>query len=207
MSFNGNFVLSGRGEDLDAIRRDLDGQLAVNLQDAALMGTDVWYNLRRARAMFKLQDPPPPPAEPKTDISNMSLTGTVTDGILQNDDFVAQLPFMRIEGRGSVNLPEATVDYEATAKILERPEFVSDASEEELAEFTSAEIPLKITGPLAAPEIRPAIDTMFKDELKEKAEEKLLDALLGDEEPAEGQDAEDVLKEKLNDKLKDLFKK
>ncbi|MEM6511758.1 MAG: AsmA family protein [Pseudomonadota bacterium] len=210
-AFNGQFRLSGRGEDLDAIRRDLDGTLAIELSDGALLGTDVWYQLRKARATFTLQEPPPEPEELRTEISTLSATGTVTDGVLSNDDFLAQLPFMRVTGGGSVNLPEATVDYRATASILERPEFLDAASEEELAEFTAAEIPLTITGALAAPSIRPDVGKMFENRLRDEAEEKVLERLLGDDVPAEGETVEDVvedkLKEAVGDRLRDLFNK
>ncbi|MEM1173950.1 MAG: AsmA family protein [Pseudomonadota bacterium] len=206
-AFNGSFVLAGRGEDLDAIRRDLDGTLSVNLSDGALLGTDVWYQMRKARATFTLQEPPPEPAELRTEISTLSATGTVTDGVLRNEDFLAQLPFMRVTGSGSVNLPEATVDYRATASILERPEFLEGATEDELAEFTAAEIPLNITGPLAAPSIRPDVGKMFENRLRDEAEDKVLERLLGDDAPAEGESVEDALKDKVGDKLKDLFKR
>ncbi len=206
-AFNGSFVLSGQGEDLDAIRRDLDGTLAVSLSDGALLGTDVWYQMRKARATFTLQEPPPEPDELRTEITTLTATGTVTDGILSNEDFLAQLPFMRVTGAGTVNLPEATVDYRAVASILERPEFLEGASEEELAEFTAAEIPLNITGPLAAPSIRPDVGKMFENRLREEAEEKVLDRLLGDDAPEEGESVEDALKDAVGDKLKDLFKK
>lgn len=213
--FDGAFQLAGRGADIDAIRRDLDGTLAITLADGAYLGTDLWYQLRRARALLKQEAPPAAPTEPKTEFSSVTATGVVTDGIMRNDDFVAELPFMQLAGKGSVNLVEASVDYDMTARILERPELAGAASEQELAELTEASIPLKITGPLASPSIRPDIGGMLKDRLRDEAEQALRDRLLGDEETAEGEappeSLEDALKQKaeeeLGDKLKDLFKK
>ena len=48
---NGTFRLGGSGADVDAIRRDLDGTLSIELIDGAWEGTDVWYELRKARSL------------------------------------------------------------------------------------------------------------------------------------------------------------
>ena len=216
-TINGAFVLSGSGDTLAAIQQSLDGNLSFELQNGAFEGTDVWYELRRARALFK-QEPAPEPVLPaRTEFSNVRATGPVTDGIFRNDDLLAELPFMRLTGKGSVDLPKAEVDYRLTARVLEKPEFASGATEEELKEFTEAVIPVRITGPLASPSIKPDVEDMLKRELKKKAEEELLDRLFGgsddetgDEELTEKQkkkkkkkkDKEDL----LEDAIKDIFK-
>jgi len=219
--FDGNFELSGRGEDIDAIRRDLDGRLSVRLVDGALVGTDVWHQIRSARALFKGETPPPAPNPPRTEFSTLRASGVVTDGVLESNDFLAELPFLQVTGRGSVNLGEATVDYTASARVLEKPEFASGATDAELDEFTEAVIPLSISGPLSEPTIRPDIGGLVKkrlqqevqergDELKQRALDKLLG---GDDEEAEDaaegeeQSAEDAVKEELENKLKNLLKR
>ena len=209
-SIDGNFKLAGSGDNLSAIRRDLDGTMAFTLSDGAYEGTDIWHQLRSARARLKGEQPPAPTLPSRTRFSTVSATGTVTNGIMRNDDFRAELPYLQLTGRGSVNFIEASLDYSMTARVLERPEFVGGASEAELAEFTEAVIPLAITGPLVAPKVRPDIEALLKERVEEEVKKRLLDKLLGDPAQEEGQqegeepkDAEDVLK----DKLKDLFKR
>ncbi|MDJ0759530.1 MAG: AsmA family protein [Woeseiaceae bacterium] len=209
-TIDGSFRLAGTGKDMDAIRRDLDGTLSFSLSDGAYEGTDIWHQLRSARAKLRGEQPPEPELPPRTPFSGVSASGQVTDGIMRNDDFRADLPFLQLTGSGTVNFVEANVDYSMTARVLERPEFVTEATDEELAEFTEAVIPLKITGPLAAPKIRPDFEALFRQRVEEEAKKKILDKLLGGDESGEeeGQeegekDAEDILK----DKLKDLFKK
>lgn len=205
-SIDGNFRLAGTGADLDAIRRDLDGTMSFSLSDGAYEGTDIWHQLRSARAKLKGEQPPEPTLPPRTRFSSVSASGTVTDGVLRNEDFRAELPYLQLTGRGTVSFVEASLDYSMTARVLERPEFVSGATEAEIDEFTEAVIPLSITGPLAAPKVRPDIEALLKKRVEEEVKERLLDKLIGDEADEEGgeeQDAEDVLK----DKLKDLFKR
>ena len=211
---NGTFRLGGSGADMDAIRRDLDGNLSIELIDGAWEGTDVWYELRKARALVRGEAAPKAPGTPRTQFSSMKASGKVTDGVMQNDDFFAELPFMQVSGKGSVNFVEATVDYTATGRFLEKPEFVTDVSQEELDDFTKAVIPFRITGPLADPVIRPDVEEMLKDRAEEEARKVIMDKLFGDEEkeappegeePQEEKDLEDQLKDEAKKRLKDLL--
>lgn len=177
-TINGSFRLSGRGENLAAIQRSLGGNMSMELIDGAWEGTDLWYELRRARALYKQEPAPEPELPARTQFSSVKATGPVTDGVFRNDDLFAQLPFMQLTGKGSVDFPAAEVDYRMTARILENPEFATDATAEELDEFTEAKIPLRITGSLADPTIAPDIGEMLKEEVKEKVEEEIKDMLL-----------------------------
>jgi AsmA protein len=214
-TINGSFRLSGRGDDLAAIQRSLDGTMSMELKEGTWEGTDIWYELRRARALLKQEPAPEPELPARTRFSNVSMSGPVTDGVFRNDNLSAQLPFMQLTGKGDVDFAAAEIDYQLTARILERPEFIEGASEEELEEFTEAVIPLKISGPLADPSIVPDIEEALKEEVKEKVREKLFEKLLGgDDEPAENlteepageeEPEEKDDKDKLKDALRDLI--
>jgi AsmA protein len=220
---NGTFKLGGRGTDMNAIRRDLDGSMSIELLDGAWEGVDVWYEMRKARAYIKGEAEPEVPATPRTQFSSMKATGAVTNGVMQNDDFFAELPFMQVTGRGTVNFVEASVDYAVKGRVLEKPEFVTDVSQEELDDFTSAVIPFTISGPLASPSIRPDIEALLKERVEEEAKKLIIDKLLGgDDEPAEGaepaegedpaqeepeeeKDIEEQLKDEAKKRLRDLL--
>ncbi len=171
-TIDGTFALAGKGADIAAIQRDLSGKLSLELTDGSYVGTDVWYEIRRGRAAFKGEEPPEPQLPAKTDFSTVRLTGVVTDGVVRSDDLFAQLPFMQLTGRGQADLTAATVDYRLSARILERPEFLSDATAEELDEFTEAVIPLKITGPLASPSIKPDFEALLQDRIEDEIRDK-----------------------------------
>lgn len=220
----GGFKLSGSGKNLAAIRRDLDGSMAFSLADGAWEGTDLWHELRSAWALLKQKPAPEPSLPARTEFSNVRATGPVTDGVFRNDDLLAELPFLQLTGNGTVNLVEARVDYSMQARVLEQPEFIDAADEAELNDFTGAVIPLKITGPLDSPSIKPDIEAMLKAEVKravekegDKLKKRLIDELIGggkrpsddqetgegtaQEQPQEEQDPED----ELENALKKLF--
>lgn len=222
-SIRGNFTLQGAGKNFAEIRKDLDGNMGFELLDGTWEGTDIWHQLRTARALLKKQPPPEPRQPPRTEFSSVRATGSVTDGIFTNQDLLAELPFLQVTGRGKVDLVTATVDYAMQARVMERPEFVRGASEEELNDFTQAVIPLRITGSLASPSVRPDLEAMFearaKEVVKKKTDElkgKLLDKLIGapatESPPEEAQGEEPQEEEQLSPeeelkrKLKDMFK-
>ncbi|WP_405233065.1 AsmA family protein [Lentisalinibacter salinarum] len=225
-SLQGRFTLAGSGANLAEIRQDLGGDVGFELSDGAFEGTDLWYQIRRARAVFRRETPPQPSAEPRTPFSTIRGTGKVADGVLTNDDLFAELPFLRVTGAGTVDLAAATLDYGVRARVLERPDFIAGASEEELDEYTEAVIPIRITGSLADPSVRPDVEDMLRQEVKGRIEEekerlqkKLLERLgiepeeeaapadgenltPQDEQPAEEEESvEDQLKKKLKDLL------
>jgi AsmA protein len=219
-SINGTFELTGHGNDLGAIQSSLQGQMSFELLDGAWEGTDVWYELRRARALLKKEETPEPTLPARTPFSSVTASGPVTEGVFRNDNLLAELPFMRLTGNGSIDLPAATINYNMTARVFERPEFVEGATAEELDEFTEAVIPLKITGPLASPSIKPDVQKMLKKEAEKEVKKRLMDKLFGAEEeeessaeaPAEGAaeqapEEEEDDKDKLKDALKDLLKR
>jgi AsmA protein len=217
---NGHFQLQGAGQTLSAIQRDLDGNISIELADGAWEGTDIWHQLRAARAMYR-QEPAPEPSLPaRTEFSSVSASGAVLDGIFTNNDFLAELPFLQLSGAGMLDLVSTEVDYAMEVRVLDRPEFMGGATEEELADFTSTVVPLKITGLLSAPSVRPDIEGIFRarveeviEEKKEELRDQLINRLLGPEDPPpDGEDPEaqddEAVEEDPEEKLKrDLLKK
>jgi len=220
-TINGSFVLSGSGVDLNAIRQDLHGNISFVLADGAWLGTDIWYELRKARAKLKQETPPEPVLPARTEFTAVSASGVVTDGILTNKDFLAELPYLRLTGSGTADFVKASVDYRMDARVVESPELAGEISAEELKDFTSVIIPFKISGPLASPSIAVDIDVLIRREVEkqlEKEADKLIDRLFGrDKKPADGEtadgepegeqkkeepDAEDLIK----DALKSIFR-
>lgn len=179
----GNFKLAGRGNDMVAIRETLGGTMSLELANGAYEGTDIWYELRRARAMIKQEAPPEPQLPARTRFSSVKASGVVTNGVLRNEDLKAELPFMELTGAGDVDLAGGTVDYGLRARIFEKPELMGDATAEEIDDLTKAVIPLRISGSLAAPKVAPDVEELLKERVEEE------------------------IKEKLEDKLKDIFKR
>jgi len=179
----GNFKLGGRGNDLGEIRETLGGTMSFELLDGTYEGTDIWYELRRARAMLRKEEPPEPQLPARTSFTAVTASGVVTNGVLRNEDLKAELPFMELTGAGDVDLAKGTVDYGLRARIFERPELMGDATPDEIDDLTKTVIPLRISGSLASPKVAPDVEELLREQ------------------------AEEEIKEKLEEKLKDIFKR
>ena len=210
---NAAFRLDGRGGDMAALRRTLTGNLSFELKDGTLEGRDLWHELRRARALIRRETPPAPELPARTRFSQLSASGTVVDGVFANDDLQAELPFLRLSGKGRLDLVETTLDYTLKARFIEQPELMGDVSAAELDDFTKAVLPIRITGPLAAPDFGLDLAEAARARVKEEVTDRLLDFLGrgGDEEAAadpdaapgdQAQDLEDVVKDRLRELLR-----
>lgn len=175
---NGSFKLSGRGSDMGAIQRTLGGDISMELVNGAFEGTDIWYELRKARALIRQEEPPEPKLPARTEFGKVVLSGPVSDGVFNNDQLEAVLPFMQLTGGGKVNFVEATVDYNVNARVFEKPELIGDdVTEKELKDLSKIRIPITITGPIVSPSVKPDTQKLVEEAAKKEVEKVLKDKL------------------------------
>jgi len=175
---NGSFKLSGRGADLAAVQRTLGGNISMELVDGTFEGTDIWYELRKARALVRQEEPPEPELPARTRFSEVNLSGPVSDGVFNNDQLNAGLPFLQLTGSGKVDFVAATVDYNVTAQVFDKPELIGDdATAEELKDLSKVRIPILITGPITAPSVKPDTQKVVEEAVRKEVEDVLKDKL------------------------------
>ncbi len=216
---DGHARLSGEGRTSGQVSRRLAGDIGLTINDGAWEGTNIWYEIRRALALFKTQAPPEPPAENRTVFSRMQATATVSEGVMTTNDLVAELPFISLSGGGTVDLASSEINLNLVAVVRSDPELLADGLTGDIA---GKRIPLKITGTLDDPGVKPDFAVLLKEKAEEILLEKLgLGRLLGtepdtpedtadpenpDEQPKDPEDQlKDDIEEKIKDKLKDLF--
>lgn len=185
-----NLKLTGSGRTTDDIVKTLGGTLDFKVSDGALEGADLWYEIRRARALLRREPAPAQTGPARTPFTALSGTGTMKNGVLTNNDLTVAMQYLRVTGQGTVDLPNETLDYNLVTTVLKIPREDADAAQME--ELVDAQIPVRVTGALTDPKIRPDIEGYLKGKVKERVEE-------------ERQKIEEKVKEKIGDKLKDIF--
>jgi len=185
-----NAALTATGNTDAALFKTLSGKIDFNVKDGAVNGMDVWYEIRRAVALFKRQAVPErAPGVPKTAFEALSGSAVLTNGVLRNDDLIADLTYLKAKGKGTLALDTQAIDYRIVTEVYKLP---ADAAATGLADLKAAEIPVTITGTLADMKVRPDVEgylkARFKNEVDQKVEEK-----------------KEELKKKLGDKLKGLL--
>ncbi|MBL8202033.1 MAG: AsmA family protein [Chromatiales bacterium] len=211
-----NLAGTSVGATDDELLENLAGNLVFSLVDGTYKGMDVWYEIRRARALLSRLAPPARSGPEETPIKSLDLSGKLTDGVLRTDRFSAEIPFLRVAGDATVDLPKSRLDSKLTALVFEKPVFGDDTSLEDLV---NVRIPLTISGPVASPRVGVDLSKMVKEALRDTArqtlEQKVLERLgLGKpaEEAAPPADGEEPAPpapkaDPLKDALDRLFKK
>jgi AsmA protein len=171
-----NIKLAGEGRNSDALMKTLDGTVDFKVADGALEGADLWYEIRRARAVLKQQAVPARASgPPRTPFSALTGTGTMNDGVLRNNDLNIAMQYLKVTGQGTVDLPRNSLDYRLVTTVLKIPREGADTAQ--MQDMVDAQIPVKVSGSLSDPKVRPDLEKYLKGEVKKKVEEKLKDKL------------------------------
>ena len=155
------------GPTVGEIRHTLNGRMSFSFKNGAIQGLNVWNAIARAQALLKHQ-PPPAAAANQTEFADLHGSGSIRNGVLDNRDLVAQLPFLNLEGAGKLDLAENTLDYRLKAHITGTPRL---GAQSDLGGLAGKTIPLQITGTLTSPNVRPDISGALQSELQKKQEE------------------------------------
>src|SRR5690606_14343309 len=165
-----NLKLTGSGKTTDDIMRTLDGTVDFKVADGALEGADLWYEIRRARAVLRQQPIPERSGPARTPFTALTGSGTMNDGVLTNNDLNVAMQYLKVTGKGTVDIPNEQLDYRLIATVLRIPREDADAAQME--ELVDAQIPVTVTGSLTDPKIRPDIQGLIKEKVKERVEQE-----------------------------------
>ena len=167
-------------------------------------GVDIWHRIRSQRARLKGDPPPAPPEDPHTDIGQFDGTGTFSGGTMQNEDFTMQIPFLRLNGHGTVNLLEATLNYQLEARVTETPRFDDG---ETIDDLNGIVLPIVLSGALDSPNVRVDLGAAAASWATQQLRNRLLEALETDDEQTEGEPApEESSRDRIKRGLRELLK-
>lgn len=167
---NAQWNLTARGNTSDALLESLDGRMNFDVADGAIKGTDLWYELRRARALLEREAPPTQASTGETRFKSLKGSANVAKGVLDSRDFVMETDFLAVKGAGTLALPTQKVDYHLTATVYRVP---AEGAGAEMQSLESTDIPVRVSGTLADLKVRPDVQAQVKQKLTEKITDKL----------------------------------
>ncbi len=185
-----NIKVSATGSDTAELLRTLDGPMDFNVSDGAWEGMDLWYEIRRARAVLRQQAVPARSGPERTAFQSMRGTGILRNGVWNNNDLDIGLQYLKVTGKGTADLVKSELDYRLVATVLKIPG--ENAQTEGMTELVDAQIPILVSGPFAAPKVRPDIEGLLKNQAKQRLD-------------VEKKKLEDKVRDKLQDKLKGIL--
>ena len=158
-----------RGSTAAALTQALNGEGAVSLRDGAIKGLDLNSSLREVRAGVRRalgKETGTTVKTKKTDFSAMTASFQIRDGVLDNRDLALKSPLLRVAGAGSIDLVKGELDYGVKASVVASREGQGGAERADLAGVT---VPVKLYGPLAAPQYSIDFAAMLTPENLQKA--------------------------------------
>ena len=162
---NVNLKATAHGEGADATLKTLNGHFDMNVANGALEGIDLGYALAQAETLIEHQTLSNAPNDKRTKFDAFKMSAQITNGVASTQDLLISSAALKVAGQGSANLVNKTLDFSLLADTLKT---VGNAP---------LQIPVKITGTLADPTVRPDVEALAKSQLKQKLQEKVQGAL------------------------------
>ncbi len=182
--------LSTQGKRVDQLKSALDGNAEFALRDGKIKGFDIGYLLRRAQARLEGRTEPEP-KELSTDFTAITGTATIRNGVVRNDDLAGASPLLRVSGKGEVDLPRETIDYRATATVVNT---ATGQDGKALEQLKSIPVPIRIKGALSDPSISLDLESLAEEAAKGEAKKRI------------EEEVDKRLKDEGGEKVKELLK-
>jgi AsmA protein len=190
--------VAAAGADSDQMLAALNGNVGFVIDDGAVIGFNLTQGLAQAVALLKGGRAPAAQSK-NTEFTKLRGTAVIANGVLTNEDFRAVIPGIRVTGGGQVDLAKEEIDYEVIAAVQKGKK----ADEVGLGEISGENIPVRISGSLADPSIRPDLSAVIGDKVKDTVLDML--GIDSDDKKKKKKDGEDSPEEDLKKKLENLI--
>jgi AsmA protein len=167
----------------DALMKSLNGHVAADVDNGAVEGVDLWFEINRAIALVQKQGLPNGQSSGRTKFDAFKASADIVDGIASTKDLNIASQNLRVSGQGSTNLVTNAVNYQIKATLLKEAPGAAGTTGK-----TLADIPLNITGTTTNLSVRPDLEAMAKARVQQELDKH-----------------KDEIQQKLSDKLKGLF--
>ena len=161
-------VASGTGNTDQALIHSLNGKIDAVVKQGALNGIDIEYALQSAGMLLKRQVPAPHAGPQRTVFNTLIAHCTLANGMLKNDDLRIETDFLKVHGKGTLDMSSEAVNYQLAASTLSG----AHAGGNGLDALKGTEVPLTVTGTLSNPSVRPDVEALAKGQLGNMAKQK-----------------------------------
>ncbi len=151
--------LVGTGASQAALMRSLSGNASFNFNDGQWKGVNL---AQIARTVQSALTGAAAGEGSSTDFAELSSTFTVSNGVMATDNLRLLNPFVRLEGRGLVDIGAQTMDMRITPRAVNNAQGQGgDLSVAGLG------VPFRISGPWSRVSFRPALEDVVQNQLRD----------------------------------------
>ncbi len=161
--------LTMQGNTVSRMKKALNGNLSLNLNDGAIKGINIAKKLRDAQAMLGKGSAQTQSADQseKTDFSEFKASFYVNNGVAHNDDLLLKSPLLRLTGAGDIDIGNDRMNYLARATLVRTLE--GQGGRDNAGGVT---VPVRIAGPFSDLKYTLDFGAMAGDVARQKVEAK-----------------------------------
>lgn len=191
-----NLQINTHGKRVSHFKDNLNGTISTQLLDGAVKGINLAKSLRdfKAKISNKTDQQQSANSNEKTDFSALSASIHFVDGVGNSDDLDMKSPFLRVGGKGMVDLRANKLDYTAKVTVVNT---ATGQDGSDLSQLKDISIPVRISGPFDQLSYQLQFAQIGSEALKSALKAKAAPVL---------EEKKKELKEKVNEQLKDKLK-
>ena len=183
-----NIDVTTSGNSQKAMMSALNGSGSVRFENGAIRGINIAQLTRNV--LSAATSGWESGGTQSTDFSELGGTFTISQGVLTNNDLKMLSPLVRVNGKGSVNMPNQTLNYRVEPKLAATLEGQGGGTD-----VKGIEVPIIITGSWFNPKFAPDLAAVLNnregikdaiDAVKEDGGKGLLRGLLGGQQQPAG---------------------
>lgn len=159
-------TLRAKGTRAAAIKSSLNGHLTLACKQGTIKGFNLTKLINDAKALIKTPKQPDKTVTNETKYSTISLHANIDNGLISNDDLLAESSTLHVNGAGTVDLVSEKLDYKLTAKLVKQ-----GATPQEKEKIAGVPIVIDLHGTID----EPIYALNLKEMIPERQKQKILD--------------------------------
>lgn len=148
--------VTGSGTNTEAFARSLNGPVNVVFSDGAIRGIDVAGLVRNVQGLISAGYSEN--TEAKTEFTELSVAIDIQNGVGRAEDIRLLGPFVRMSGKGSIDLAAQTIDMQLDPRVVGSLDGQGGSFD-----VAGLGMPIIVRGPLSGPSIYPDITGILAD--------------------------------------------
>ena len=176
----GNLKIGASAESWSELNENINGTFELSLYNGLWKKNDIFYMLRRARAIYKRDEDPEYTNKTIKQEFNIQASGNIIDSIYVNDNFKMKMPYSNITGSGTINFSSMAIDYSIQAIFDDELKSALKMTNDEFLDFSKNPLPIRIRNQRGSLELRPDIENIFRNDVEDtlnKQEERLKESI------------------------------
>lgn len=169
-----NIDVTTQGTSVNALKKSLAGNAALNLADGAIKGIDIAGSIRDVKNKIGLtSNATDADADKKTDFSELTATFDIKNGVAHNEDLAMKAPVLRLakgDSKGDIDIGNEKINYLAKPTIVKSLKGQGGA---DLDQLSGIPIPIKISGTFSNPKFGMGMAAVTTGLAKSKVLEKI----------------------------------